>query len=62
MCRVKTIPNERLKDKEFMRALVKRVMDDGQMIKLRACLFVAGMVVGATGWDVYRAIESSEGE
>jgi len=44
-------------DTDLLRKLVKRVMDDGHMIRLQACTFVAGMFSGKTGWDVLRKIE-----
>jgi hypothetical protein len=37
--------------------LVKRVMDDGNMQKLQACLFVAGMLKNCTGWTIVFAID-----
>lgn len=47
-------------DTDLLRKLVKRVMDDGHMIRLQACTFVAGMFPGKTGWDVLRKIEGRD--
>jgi len=46
-------------DVKTVRDLVKRVMDDsgGQMGRLQACLFVAGMLKNCTGWTVHFALE-----
>lgn len=57
MMTTKSIPHDKLADTVFMRSMVKRVMNDGQMILVEACTFVAGMIDDATGWDVYRAID-----
>jgi len=51
---------EPLPDADTVRRLVKRVMDDGKIDKMRACVFVAGMFRNAVGWDVYRLLEGDK--
>ena len=53
-------PQTTLPEADTLRALVKRVMDDGKMLRLEACTFVAGMFPGNVGWDVLRGIEGKE--
>lgn len=51
------LPNSKLQDVEFVRKLVKRIMDDGRIGRLEACNFAKLLFDNATGLDVLHAID-----